>query len=71
MDSKDFEPIDSANRLRKGIYPLSAALRYKTNGRKEIHVNSIDEIPDGGFVEAWLAVFHGASKRNPWAVFLP
>lgn len=48
---KDFEPIGSSNRLRKVVYPASAALRHKLNGRREINVASIDQIPDGGYVE--------------------
>jgi hypothetical protein len=41
-----------ANRLRRIVYPASAALRHKMNARKEINVTSIDQIPDGGILEA-------------------
>ena len=49
---KSLQPLGSANRLRRVVYPASAALRHKMNGRKEINVTSIDQIPDGGYVEA-------------------
>ncbi|KAF2117876.1 catalase-like domain-containing protein [Lophiotrema nucula] len=44
---ESFRPLGSSNRLRRVVYPRSSALRRKMNGRKEIHVKSIDEIPDG------------------------
>jgi hypothetical protein len=49
---KSFQPLGSPNRLRRVVYPASAALRHKMNGRKEINVTSIDQIPDGSYVEA-------------------
>ncbi|KAH6674612.1 catalase-like domain-containing protein [Halenospora varia] len=45
------QPLGSPNRLRKVVYPASAALRHKRNGRKEINMTSIDQLPDGGYVE--------------------
>jgi len=47
-----FQPLGSLNRLRRVIYPTSAALHHKMNERREINVTSIDQIPDGGYVEA-------------------
>ena len=47
---KSLQPLGSPNRLRKVVYQASSALRRKTNGRKEIHLVSIDDIPDGGYV---------------------
>jgi hypothetical protein len=49
---KNLQPLGSSNRLRRIVYPASAALRHKMNARKEINVTSIDQIPDGGYVEA-------------------
>jgi len=49
---KTFQPLGSPNRLRKVVYPASAALRRKYNGRREINVTSIDQIPDGQYVDA-------------------
>lgn len=43
---KAYQPLGSANRLRRVVYPASSALRRKLNGRKEIAVTSIDEIPN-------------------------
>jgi len=48
---KSFQPLGSTNRLRKLVYPQSSALRRRMNGRKEIHIKSIDQIPDGLWVE--------------------
>jgi hypothetical protein len=48
---KSFQPLGSANRLRRAVYPASSALRRKMDGRKEVNVTSIDEIPDGEYVE--------------------
>ena len=48
---KSFEPIGSPNRLRRVVYPASAGLRHKLNGRREINMTSIDQLPDGGYVE--------------------
>ncbi|TKX21388.1 catalase-like protein [Elsinoe australis] len=42
---KSLQPLGGANRLRRVVYPASAALRRKLNGRKEHHVKSIDEVP--------------------------
>ncbi|EOD47921.1 putative catalase protein [Neofusicoccum parvum] len=39
------QPLGSPNRLRRVVYPASSGLRRKMNGRKEINVKSIDEIP--------------------------
>jgi hypothetical protein len=47
---KSFQPLGGSNRLRRVVYPASRALRQKTNGRREIHVTSIDQIPDEGYV---------------------
>ena len=47
---KSLQPLGSPNRLRRVVYPVSAALRRKTNGRREVNVKSIDEVPDGGYV---------------------
>ncbi|KAN0108115.1 Catalase-like domain containing protein [Hyaloscypha variabilis] len=49
---KNLQPLGSSNRLRRIVYPASAALRHKMNARKEINVTSIDQIPDGGILEA-------------------
>lgn len=43
---KCYQPLGSSNRLRRVVYPASSALRRKLNGRKEIWVRSIDEIPN-------------------------
>ena len=43
---KAYQPLGGSNRLRKVVYPASSALRRKMNGRKEIWVRSIDEIPN-------------------------
>ncbi|PIA92542.1 hypothetical protein CB0940_05119 [Cercospora beticola] len=43
---RSYQPLGSANRLRRVVYPASSALRRKLNGRKEIWVRSIDEIPN-------------------------
>ncbi|KKY22942.1 putative catalase-like heme-dependent [Diplodia seriata] len=40
------QPLGSPNRLRRVVYPASSGLRRKMNGRKEINVKSIDEIPN-------------------------
>lgn len=49
---KSFQPLGSSNRLRRVVYPASSALRRQTNGRKQIDLTSIDQIPDSGFIEA-------------------
>jgi hypothetical protein len=43
---KAYQPLGGPNRLRKVVYPASSALRRKMNGRKEVHVTSVDEIPN-------------------------
>lgn len=48
---KSFQPLGSSNRLRKVVYPASAAHRHKMNGHREIDIHNIDEIPDEGYVE--------------------
>lgn len=47
---KSFQPLGSSNRLRRRLYPESSKFRRATNGRKEVQVSSIDQIPDGDFV---------------------
>ncbi|MCJ1390109.1 hypothetical protein MMC18_009096 [Xylographa bjoerkii] len=42
---KDLQPLGSSNRLRRVVYPASSVLRRRMNGRKEIHVKSIDDLP--------------------------
>lgn len=42
---KTLQPLGSANRLRKGVYPASGALRRKMNGRNEIQVHSMEQLP--------------------------
>jgi hypothetical protein len=42
---KSYQPLGGSNRLRRGVYPRSSALRRKLNGRKEIAVKDINEIP--------------------------
>ncbi|KAK4987612.1 hypothetical protein LTR66_007548 [Elasticomyces elasticus] len=43
---KSLQPLGGPNRLRRVVYPASSALRRKMNGRKEINVKTIDEIPN-------------------------
>ncbi|KAF4550004.1 Hypothetical protein D9617_19g103090 [Elsinoe fawcettii] len=43
---KSLQPLGGANRLRRVVYPASSKLRRELNGRKEINVKSIDEIPN-------------------------
>lgn len=43
---KAYQPLGSSNRLRKVVYKASSDYRRRKNGRKEIAVKSIDEIPD-------------------------
>ena len=45
MGLKTLEPLGSSNRLRKKVYYASSTLRRKLNGRKEIAVHSINQIP--------------------------
>jgi hypothetical protein len=47
---KTLQPLGSPNRLRRAVYPASSALCRKMNGRREINVTSLDQIPDGGYV---------------------
>ncbi|KAG7001437.1 hypothetical protein G7Y79_00031g065520 [Physcia stellaris] len=42
---KSMQPLGSPNRLRRVVYPASSALRRKMNGRPEMTVKSIDEVP--------------------------
>ena len=42
---KSLQPLGSSNRLRRVVYPASSQLRRYMNGRQEVHVHSIDEIP--------------------------
>ncbi|QIW97011.1 hypothetical protein AMS68_002529 [Peltaster fructicola] len=42
---KAYQPLGGSNRLRRYVYQRSSALRREMNGRKEIGVKSIDEIP--------------------------
>ncbi|KAF1990929.1 heme-dependent catalase [Aulographum hederae CBS 113979] len=42
---ESLKPLGSANRLRRVVYPASSSLRRKLNGRKEIHVSSVDDVP--------------------------
>jgi hypothetical protein len=44
---KSFQPLRSPNRLRKDVYPASSNFRRKINGRRQINVTDINEIPDG------------------------
>jgi hypothetical protein len=43
---KSLQPLGGPNRLRRVVYPASSALRRKMNGRKEVHVTSLDDIPN-------------------------
>lgn len=42
---KSMQPLGSSNRLRRVVYPASSALRRKMNGRPEIQLKSINELP--------------------------
>ncbi|KAF2100631.1 heme-dependent catalase [Rhizodiscina lignyota] len=42
---KSLQPLGSSNRLRRVVYPASSKLRRTINGRKEINVKEINEIP--------------------------
>ncbi|TKY84982.1 hypothetical protein EX895_006062 [Sporisorium graminicola] len=42
----EHKPLGSINRLRKGVYKASAAFRRKMNGRGEIVVDDVTQIPD-------------------------
>lgn len=48
---KSLQPLGSPNRLRRGVYPVSSKLRREVNGRRQIDLSSIDQIPDGGFID--------------------
>ncbi|KAF5589470.1 catalase [Fusarium pseudocircinatum] len=39
------QPLGSSNRLRRILYPASSTFRRHLNGKKEINVKSIEEIP--------------------------
>jgi hypothetical protein len=43
---KSLQPLGGPNRLRRVVYPASSALRRKMNGRKEVHVTNLDDIPN-------------------------
>jgi hypothetical protein len=43
---KAYQPLGGPNRLRRVVYPASSKLRRKMNGRKEVHVTSVDDIPN-------------------------
>ncbi|KAF9880345.1 hypothetical protein CkaCkLH20_02299 [Colletotrichum karsti] len=43
---KSLQPLGSPNRLRRVVYQASSSLRRELNGVKEVHVASIDEIPN-------------------------
>jgi hypothetical protein len=43
---KSLQPLGGPNRLRRVVYPASSALRRKMNGRKEVHVTRLDDIPN-------------------------
>ena len=43
---KSYQPLGGPNRLRRVVYPASSALRRKMNGRKEMHVTKLDDIPN-------------------------
>ncbi|CAD6593397.1 MAG: hypothetical protein ASARMPREDX12_007128 [Alectoria sarmentosa] len=42
---KSLQPLGSPNRLRRVVYPASSKLRRMMNGKKEIHVHEMDQIP--------------------------
>ena len=42
---KTLQPLGSPNRLRKVVYPASSRLRREMNGRKEVQVHDIGQIP--------------------------
>ena len=42
---KTLQPLGSPNRLRKVVYPASSGLRRKMNGRKEVQVHTMEQIP--------------------------
>jgi len=48
---KSFQPLGSPNRLRRVVYPASSKLRREINGRRQIDVTDIQQIPDGGFID--------------------
>ncbi|GKT43470.1 uncharacterized protein ColSpa_03651 [Colletotrichum spaethianum] len=43
---KSLQPLGSPNRLRRVVYVASSNLRRKLNGVKEVHITSIDDIPN-------------------------
>ncbi|KAG8533505.1 uncharacterized protein KY384_002291 [Bacidia gigantensis] len=45
MGLKTLQPLGGSNRLRKKVYYASSKLRREMNGRREIAVHSIDQIP--------------------------
>lgn len=42
----EHKPLGSINRLRKGVYKASSAFRRRMNGREEVTVDDISQIPD-------------------------
>jgi hypothetical protein len=48
---KNLQPLGSANRLRRVVYPQSAALRSKINDWEKINITGIDQIRDDGFIK--------------------
>jgi len=42
---KSLQPLGSSNRLRRAVYPASSAMRRRLNGRKEVHIKDINEVP--------------------------
>lgn len=42
----EHKPLGSINRLRKGVYKASATFRRRMNGKQEVIVDDISQIPD-------------------------
>ena len=42
---KSLQPLGGPNRLRRVVYPASSKLRREMNGRREIQVHSLGELP--------------------------
>lgn len=49
---KTFQPLGSPNRLRRVVYQASSELRRQVNGRRQINITDINQIPDGGFIDS-------------------
>ncbi|KAF2227296.1 catalase-like domain-containing protein [Elsinoe ampelina] len=43
---KSLQPLGGSNRLRRTVYEASSRLRRELNGRKQVGVKSIDEVPN-------------------------